>query len=1084
MAAGFGGLMGNLLNRNFSSPFTNGDNNENNYSSNKSETDQTAKSSSELPPVHQSHHISQSNQMSHTNHRYIQYPNPRILTAETVATLPPPGQTGPSLFTFSPDSRYLSFLSSTHINVTSAVSDSEASTRSISNTTGLGDTKYSFLGNHNNNNTNERQQLTKNNVDVKSSVISSNSGERRLCAIDMLPLQHFYQDGAKDQDQGVNCIVQPHVFPLLNSSVLETKLDSSESQISLEERLRRERQRLHTTGVTQFSWSHISGTICQQECDPNNIQNENKTSDDFNNQNTIRISPSDGEGMEVQDAYRNNGDSFSHNTDALEINTEQEKPRDDGLRILIPFHGNIYVQDGVGAPLRLIYDKKTSLSLMKNTQHKEVTNPSQNVVMGDAGAIDPQLSPDGSMVAFVVAGEIYIIPAGPHPTSQIRHGHTTFNLFPIPVRLTSGATWVEDFSSPRASDGKDHSDRCITHGLADFVAQEEIDRYRGFWWNPSSDGIAFTKVDETEVPPYRIAHQGRDGTGSATFEDHRYPFAGEKNPTVTLGFVYIKKADIFEANQDKISRNWEANGFVKWLEAPEDSREYLARVTFLPDGCICSQWQNRLQNKLVLIRTDPSTGASSVLLTEKSEYWINLNDMFHVLPFPVSPPGIDLSPNDGSFSFLFASERTRFCHLYLYTFIPYKDGNFGGETKFIGAVSGGDWVVESIVGINAERNVVYIMGTYDSPLERHLYELPILSQSTNGKYLPPPNPIRLTINPGMHDIVMDDLCRIVIDSSSDLTRPTSVKVYTIDNKKLRHLFSLHDSSAQERKKGSVGGNFAPPELINFKTSDGTQDLHAVLYLPDPKVHGPGPYPLISSVYGGPHVQRVNRSWSQCTDMRAQRLRSLGFVVIKCDNRGSSRRGLAFESCIYKRLGRLEVLDQVTAVRQLVMRGIADPNRVGIYGWSYGGYLAAMCLCRAPDIFHSAVAGAPVTSWDGYDTHYTERYMSTPQSNPDGYREAAVFDHVANMRGKLMIVHGLIDENVHFRHTARLINRLIAAGKDYDLLLFPDERHSPRRLRDRVYMEQRISDFFINTLRKPNIHLEGSGNYVRPMAGHL
>lgn len=217
------------------------------------------------------------------------------------------------------------------------------------------------------------------------------------------------------------------------------------------------------------------------------------------------------------------------------------------------------------------------------------------------------------------------------------------------------------------------------------------------------------------------------------------------------------------------------------------------------------------------------------------------------------------------------------------------------------------------------------------------------------------------------------------------------------------------------------------------------------------------------MYGGPHVQHVHRSYAQCTDIRAQRLRSLGIAVVKCDNRGSARRGLLFEGAIKRRLGRLEVLDQVAAVNYQVEQGIADPTKVGIYGWSYGGYLALMCLCRAPDVFHVAVAGAPVTSWDGYDTHYTERYMGTPTDNPSGYRESAIFEHVGNMKGKLMLVHGLIDENVHFRHTARLINRLISAGKDYDLLLFPDERHSPRRIRGRIYMEQRISDYFVKHL---------------------
>lgn len=376
-------------------------------------------------------------------------------------------------------------------------------------------------------------------------------------------------------------------------------------------------------------------------------------------------------------------------------------------------------------------------------------------------------------------------------------------------------------------------------------------------------------------------------------------------------------------------------------------------------------------------------------------------------------------------------------------------------------------------------------------------------------------PLRLTRETGMHNIVMDPDCSKIVDTSSDLGRPTSVKIYEIpeegpfassNNSASKQtgeisedrnasfslptpqsfvpklLFTLYDAHRDDKAMGISSesiSNLPAPELMTFPSSDGTESLHAALYRPDAHIHGPGPYPLICAVYGGPHVQRVNRSWSQCADMRAQRLRSLGFCVVKCDNRGSSRRGLAFESAISRRLGRLEVLDQVAVVRQLSVRGIADPTRVGIYGWSYGGYLAAMCLCRAPDVFHVAVAGAPVTSWDGYDTHYTERYMGLPSENPSGYRESAVFDHVMNMRGKLLLVHGLIDENVHFRHTARLINRLIAAGKDYDLLLFPDERHSPRRLRDRIYMEQRISDYFLRHLSTP---LAGSGPAMRTIAG--
>jgi dipeptidyl-peptidase-4 len=239
-------------------------------------------------------------------------------------------------------------------------------------------------------------------------------------------------------------------------------------------------------------------------------------------------------------------------------------------------------------------------------------------------------------------------------------------------------------------------------------------------------------------------------------------------------------------------------------------------------------------------------------------------------------------------------------------------------------------------------------------------------------------------------------------------------------------------------------------------------LYGALYRP-PARFGAGPHPAIVHVYGGPHVQRVGNAWSTTVTMRAQYLASLGFVVFTLDNCGSARRGLAFEGAIKGDMGHLEVEDQVDGVRWLAAQGIADPARVGVYGWSYGGYMAAMCLARAPETFCVAVAGAPVTGWDGYDTHYTERYMGTPQSNPQGYAASSVMHHVAGITGRLLLVHGLIDENVHFRHTARLINALIRERRPYDLLLFPNERHSPRSLADRVYMEEQIRDYFLRLL---------------------
>lgn len=195
----------------------------------------------------------------------------------------------------------------------------------------------------------------------------------------------------------------------------------------------------------------------------------------------------------------------------------------------------------------------------------------------------------------------------------------------------------------------------------------------------------------------------------------------------------------------------------------------------------------------------------------------------------------------------------------------------------------------------------------------------------------------------------------------------------------------------------------------------------------------------------------------------RRFFSFLYSVFQLDNRGSSGRGLAFESAIKKRMGTIEVEDQESGVKWLIAKGLSDPNKIGIYGWSYGGYMAAMCLAKLPNLFKCAVSGAPVTFWEGYDTHYTERYMGLPEENKKGYLESSVLTHVGKIEGKLLIVHGMIDENVHFRHTARLVNALVSAQKDYELLLFPDERHMPRGIPDRVYMEERVFQFLSRNL---------------------
>ncbi|KAG7397159.1 dipeptidylpeptidase [Phytophthora boehmeriae] len=735
---------------------------------------------------------------------------------------------------------------------------------------------------------------------------------------------------------------------------------NTEGNLSLEEKLRRERQRQMGVGITSYAWS----------------------------------------------------------------------PSVHSQRLLYPLQGDLYVQEKPGDELQLLFDKTSTGTV--------------------GGAIDPQFSPDGRYVAFVQDKELYVMPS-----------HISANGKQQAVQVTSGA---------REVDGK-------TNGLACFLTQEELSRFRGFWWSPDSSSIAFEEVDDSHIPKFRIMHSGSaTPTGDEAQEDHRYPFAGAANPKRRVGVIQLPPG-LREMGQFPGQNGGQVEiPTPVWMNFPKAETDfYMARVNWLPDLSLGVQRLNRLQTEVTFVRFDPLTGSPTTLIEESNPAWVNGNYLFRTIE----------AENNNAFRFLWGSERTGFMHLYLY---EYAAG--ASAATLLGAVTSGNWSVESVEGIDLANNLVYFCGTADSPLERHLYVTSLLPTTAT-----PPSPKRLTGAEGMHNIVMDSSCRMFVDIYSNPTTPPRALMCTVPSEaqisvvnairpadpstagvapapfsaEAGTLFQEIGSSCfpltsdQEDLRVAIlqaQGKLCVPKIITVPTRDGQETLYGAVYLPNPEIHGPGPYPTMVSVYGGPHVQRVARMWAMTVDMRAQRFRDMGYAVLKVDNRGSYRRGSAFEGAIKHRLGTIEVQDQEDAVRKLVQDGITIEGRVGIYGWSYGGYMSAISLVKAPNTFKLAIAGAPVTSWDGYDTCYTERYMSTPQLNPQGYREGNVMEFVSNMKKgqKLMLIHGLIDENVHFRHTARLITSLINARKHYDLLLFPGERHSPRHLEDRIYMEQRIAEY--------------------------
>ena len=584
-------------------------------------------------------------------------------------------------------------------------------------------------------------------------------------------------------------------------------------------------------------------------------------------------------------------------------------------------------------------------------------------VDGSAGAVDPRLSPDGSQVAFVRDDELCVLPL----TGGVAR------------RLTSGAGGG------------------VTNGLAEFIAQEELDRSRGFWWGPDSDRIAFVRADSSHIPEFAILHQGG---GSVETELHRYPFAGQPNALVHLGVVDL------------------ASGATTWMDLGPDTDIYLARVGWQPGGRLTAQVLSRDQRTLRLLAFD-SAGAASLLLEEHIVPWLNLH-------------GDTTFLEDGRF--LWLSEASGHCHLSLHA----PDGSL------VRGLTSGDWDITQLVGVDERRAFAYFIATVDSPLGRHLYRVPL----DGGE------PARVTHEPGWHAAVLAPDGEHFVDVWSNREHSPAVAVRPVEGGSAPLVIAEASSTA-----GALG--LQPPEFTSFNTATGVP-VYGALYHP-PALDHSRRYPLIVSVYGGPHAQRVTDTWSMTVDLRAQYLAQQGYVVAVFDNRGSAGRGLAFEAAIAGRLGAVEVDDQAAGVRHLESRPYIDTSRAGIYGWSYGGYMTLMALLRAPEVFKVGVAGAPVTDWDGYDTGYTERYLGTPGSNPEGYRASSILPLAANLRGRLLLVHGMVDENVHFRHTSRLITALTGADQDYELLVFPEERHMPRDARGMEYQERRVTRFLIDHL---------------------
>jgi dipeptidyl-peptidase-4 len=693
--------------------------------------------------------------------------------------------------------------------------------------------------------------------------------------------------------------------------------------------------------------------------------------------------------------------------------------------MLIPLGGALWLLQGDEPPRKLIETN---------------TNPSKNDSSSlplNASLLDAKLSSDGSTVAFVAEKEVYAL-STVASSSVVGVG--------VPTQITSGA---------RAREG--HS-----NGVADYVAQEELERSDGFWLSPKGTRLVYEFVDESHIPPYRIMHQGEDKGLSSTleahkedmvkastvsFEEHRYPFAGTCNPKVKLGVTSTSATSCGDS--------------VVWfdLERVFGDDFYLAKVEWLKaentDGTdvddstkVVVQLLDRRQKKLALVLLDTTSGNMKTLHTEEAMEgaWINLNNSFHVLK------QVDA---DGTMEFLWASERDGYRHLYVLEASLTKEGE--GAAKVLHRLTGpGEFIVEDVLEVGDSN--VYYMGTLPGKwLGKHLFRVSLKDDGSIPECL-------TESTKGQHSCVVNTKAGMFVDTVSSVDHPPTVSVRKLRDDGCPVVLKLHDASTADQRVVALGDALKAPTFHQFPSTDNKVTLQAAVYLPDESVYGKGPYPLVVATYGGPHVQYVQNTWGMMSaDMRSQFLRANGFAVIKVDNRGSNRRGLVFEAPIWGNMGELEVADQVAGVEWAAKEGFADADRVAVSGWSYGGYMALKCLTDRPDVFHAAVSGAPVTDWTLYDTCFSERYMGLPQENVKGYAKASALANVGDIEGSLLLCHGLLDENVLFRQSAVLVNELVKEQKAYDLVLFPSERHGPRRPQDRAFLEERIVAFLQRSL---------------------
>jgi len=656
----------------------------------------------------------------------------------------------------------------------------------------------------------------------------------------------------------------------------------------------------------------------------------------------------------------------------------------------------------------MLVDSQALYSGPENLSDEEKARRERQRIFGK-GILEYTWSDNGKALLFPLNGDIFYFELGAKKAKKLTNGEG----FATDVKFSPKGNFISfvrdqnlyliDIKTGKTRALTQSGGNTIKFAMAEFVAQEEMGRMTGYWWAPDESQIALTKVDTS---PVKVATRNEIYADSIKLFDQRYPFAGTPNVKIELGLLKIK------GDEDDI----------RWVDLGKNEDIYITRGKWLPNSKTFSyQWQNRNQHKLELRFVTAKNLKQKTIVTETSNTWINLHESLKFL-------------DD---SFIWASERDGFKHLY----------HFNYKGKLISQLTKGEWIVDELEGFNKNTKDVYFSGRKDTPTERHLYKVNLNK---------PQNVQRVSSRAGFHSVTFSDDASIYLDKYSNTAQPPQVSLHRANGKHITWM---------EQNKLDVShpltpylSNWVIPRFGTLKAEDG-QTLHYRIY--EPKGFK-GKRPLINYVYGGPHAQLVTNSWSK-RNYILQHMVQKGYVVFQLDNRGSYNRGKKFEDPIYKHLGDVELKDQLVGMEYAKTLSFVDPERIGVYGHSYGGYMTIMSMFKAPDVFKVGVSGAPVTDWTLYDTHYTERYAGHPGKDGKDYDISNVFQYADGLTGDLLIYHGMADDNVLFTHATKLFKQLQDMGKTFDVMTYPGSKHSLRGKKTGLHLGKTIVRYFDKNL---------------------